>query len=302
MNKQQRPDGQTLDRLVSRNLHAKHTWILRTSPGASMHCVADDVLCDAGEASSTEQLIVEASALGGSPITCTDLRIVAKEAHVRGDVVVCDNTLATSFGCPAARLGADIVLEGLSHALGAAGDNLVAVSLSAEFLAAHPETAARLEAKRPDNALVDDFADAYLRWDTVRKRQNDAALAIAEYLVCHPKVARVWYPGLLRNQRDSSLPDPANAVAPAILTGGFGPVVDFELIGGSVPASSADAIAGEIPSAGERPSTGEILSAGESRESFPQMHAMGGRLIRLTCTLEDAIAQARTVEQALLTV
>ncbi len=201
--------------------------------------------------------------------------MVAKEAHARNEVVVCDNTLATSFGCPATRLGADIVLEGLSHALGAAGDNLVAVSLSVEFLAAHPETAARLEAKRPDNALADDFADAYLRWDTVRKRQNDAALAIAEYLVCHPKVARVWYPGLLRDQRDSSQPDPTNAVAPAILTGGFGPVVDFELANSPVHDCVPD-------------------FAAESH-----LRLIGKRLIRLVCTEEEIIAQARAVEQEL---
>ena len=272
---QREKNGLTLDRLISRNLKAKHTWFLRLPVDMPLHGSAEDVRGCIRGILPTNQPIVEVTALGGAPITCTDLRMVAKEAHARNEVVVCDNTLATSFGCPATRLGADIVLEGLSHALGAAGDNLVAVSLSVEFLAAHPETAARLEAKRPDNALADDFADAYLRWDTVRKRQNDAALAIAEYLVCHPKVARVWYPGLLRDQRDSSQPDPTNAVAPAILTGGFGPVVDFELANSPVHDCVPD-------------------FAAESH-----LRLIGKRLIRLVCTEEEIIAHARAVEQEL---
>lgn len=290
MNNQQRPDGQTLDRLVSRKLHAKHTWVLRLPANGSLPGSSHDAFQRVREIVPAEQTVMGVTALGGSPITCTDLRAVAREAHARGEVIVCDNTLATSFGCPAARLGADIVCEELSHALGSEGSGYLAVSLSADFLTSHPEAGERLdpicedfghrEDGRPGHAVSEEaptlsILDAYLRWDTVRKRQNDAALAIAEYLVCHPKVARVWYPGLLRDQRDSSQPDPTNAAAPAILTGGFGPVVDFELANSSAHDCVPD-------------------FAAESH-----LRLIGKRLIRLVCTEEEIIAQARAVEQEL---
>jgi O-acetylhomoserine/O-acetylserine sulfhydrylase-like pyridoxal-dependent enzyme len=52
---------------------------------------------------------------------------------------------------------------------------------------------------------------------------SDAAQVIASYLVCHPRVAEVRYPGLRG--------DPTHAVAARVLQGGFGPFVDYRLAG-----------------------------------------------------------------------
>lgn len=52
---------------------------------------------------------------------------------------------------------------------------------------------------------------------------SDAAQVIASYLVCHPKVAEVRYPGLKA--------DASYAVASRVLQGGFGPFVDYRLAG-----------------------------------------------------------------------
>lgn len=51
---------------------------------------------------------------------------------------------------------------------------------------------------------------------------SDAAQVIASYLVCHPKVAEVRYPGLKA--------DPSYSVASRVLQGGFGPFVDYRLV------------------------------------------------------------------------
>jgi O-acetylhomoserine/O-acetylserine sulfhydrylase-like pyridoxal-dependent enzyme len=161
--------------------------------------------------------------LGGSPLAVADVRKLAQEAHAAGKLLVVDNSIATSAGCAAVRLGADVVVERLDHACGEAGEGLaawaVARSAASRFCLPaaadlSPDEHARLQA-------------AYERHLASCTRANDAALAMASYLVCHPRIAHVWYPGLLRDQRNSSQRDESNAHAPSILTGGFGHIVDY---------------------------------------------------------------------------
>lgn len=296
----------TLDRLISRNLKAKHTWVCPTdacgfSSATELAKLISDLAgranapaADTGTAmAGVASRVVEP--LGGVPISCTDLRAVCRAAHARGEAVICDNTLATSFGCAAVRLGADIAYEDLGHALGDAGAGLVAVSLSADFFAAYPEIGKLLDQTAVedqtavDHRLALSLVDGYQRWDAMRKKQNDAALAIAEYLVCHPKVAHVWYPGLLRDQRDSSKADPANTEAPNILLGGFGPVVDFELADGHELVNRPALADGSSLTSANGVTFAENLN----------MRAMGKKLVRLCCASDDAVTQARTVEQVL---
>lgn len=253
-------DGKTLDRLMARNLGAKHVWVLGTD--------------DAAEAlGALPGPCRHVCALGGAPVACVDVRVVARDAHEAGELVVCDNTIATSYGCAAVRLGADLATEALAHALGPAGERLVAVGVSKTFLARHrpwAEYVDGLAVRAPE--VTEGLLDAYGAWDAERKRQNDAALAIAEYLVCHPRVGHVWYPGLLRDQRDSSRWDEANREAPNVLLGGFGAVVDFSL--------------------------GEDAGILRSKGCAPVAN-IGNNLYRIVATSEDAYVQARLIEQEL---
>ena len=57
---------------------------------------------------------------------------------------------------------------------------------------------------------------------------SDAAQVIASYLICHPKVAEVRYPGLKG--------DPTYGMAARVLQGGFGPFVDYRLVDGAEDA------------------------------------------------------------------
>ena len=56
------------------------------------------------------------------------------------------------------------------------------------------------------------------------ERQNANALAVARHLAGHPRVARVFYPGLEGH--------PGHEVARRQMPGGFGGVLSFELEGG----------------------------------------------------------------------
>jgi cystathionine gamma-synthase len=53
-------------------------------------------------------------------------------------------------------------------------------------------------------------------------QQNRTALAVAQFLEAHPRIERVWYPGL------ASHPD--HSIAAAQMSG-FGGVVSFEVVG-----------------------------------------------------------------------
>ncbi|HJA27978.1 MAG TPA: PLP-dependent transferase [Candidatus Olsenella pullicola] len=57
------------------------------------------------------------------------------------------------------------------------------------------------------------------RWRTL----SDAAQVVANYLVCHPRVEAVRYPGL---KADPDFPRAANT-----LVGGFGPLVAYRMAG-----------------------------------------------------------------------
>lgn len=57
------------------------------------------------------------------------------------------------------------------------------------------------------------------------RRVSDLAQVVASYLVCHPRVAEVRYPGLTG--------DPSYHEASCTLRGGFGPIVDVLLASGA---------------------------------------------------------------------
>lgn len=170
--------------------------------------------------------------VGGIPLTCCDVAEQAREARAQRRVLVVDNTFPTAAGCAAIRLGAHVVVESLAHACGSVGAGVVAVSLSPDAEALLPGITKRLEERSvPDGSLRTALREAYTSFEALRRKQNDAAQVVATYLVCHPRIVHVWYPGLLKDQEDSSQRDIRNVMAPRTLFGGFGSVVDFAVRG-----------------------------------------------------------------------
>ena len=158
--------------------------------------------------------------LSGRPVAMRDVRALAHERAATGMPLVVDLTLTTFFGCAAARLGADVSLAPVGEG-GEAGP-LVAVGLSRDAgQGAHGCTglAARLDAHAVGGRAPD--VGTLRALDARRRAAADAAQVIAAYLRCHPRVGEVRYPGLRE--------DPSFPVASSQLTGGFGPLVDFQL-------------------------------------------------------------------------
>ena len=151
--------------------------------------------------------------LSGVPVACADVRALAKRAHEQGLVAVCDLS-RVGLACAAVRLGADVAFAPAAEP----GTMLVWVARGEQGVA---------DATRGLFSAGRDANDAELALLEQRAREwrasSDVAQVVASYLVCHPRVERVVYPGL---RADSSY-----EVASRTLENGFGPLVDVRLVG-----------------------------------------------------------------------
>lgn len=164
------------------------------------------------------------ASLGGLPIACPDMRVLAEEARAAGRVLVVDNTLVTSFGSSPARRGGHLVVEHLQGDR-EEGRQAWALSLSrdARTVPGLREAAAALP--RIEEETQEAIRAGLTAREESRQLANDQAAVVASYLACHPRVAEVRYPGLAD--------DPSHEAAAALLHHGFGPIVDFLLAEGA---------------------------------------------------------------------
>ncbi len=129
-------------------------------------------------------------------IKIVDIERLAKAAHAVGAIVVVDNTFATPINQNPLALGADLVLHSASKFLGGHADALGGV------LCGKRELIDKVYQFREINGAVLSPGDAYrllrgMKTLGIRiERQNANAMKIAQFLAAHPKVERVFYPGL----------------------------------------------------------------------------------------------------------
>ncbi|MCI2086297.1 MAG: PLP-dependent transferase [Olsenella sp.] len=151
--------------------------------------------------------------LVGVPVACADVRGLAAASHEQGVAVACDLSLVGA-ACAAVRLGADVAFAPAADE----GEMLVWVARGERGIAdaARGLLSAGREAGDPELALLEQRARMW-------RASSDAAQVVASYLVCHPRVERVAYPGLRS--------DPSYEIASRTLENGFGPLVDVRLVG-----------------------------------------------------------------------
>ena len=130
-------------------------------------------------------------------LNIVDIRPAAAAAHAAGARVVVDNTFATPFLQQPLALGADVVLHSTTKYLGGHSD------VVGGFAATNDDAIAeRLRFLQKSLGAVPGPFDAWLvlrgvKTLAVRMRQHcHNAQAIAAYLLRHPRVERVFYPGL----------------------------------------------------------------------------------------------------------
>jgi cystathionine gamma-lyase len=154
-----------------------------------------------------------------------DLGAVAAIARKHGLISVCDNTFATPFVQRPLEHGFDIVVHSATKYLNGHSDCVGGVAVVGNN-ASLKERLAYLQ-----NALgaVAGPFDAFLILRGIKtlalrmERHCANALAIAQFLEKHPKVERVYYPGLESH--------PQHALAKRQMTGGYGGIVTAVLRG-----------------------------------------------------------------------
>ena len=152
-----------------------------------------------------------------------DIAAVAAVAHRHGATVVVDNTFATPYFQQPFALGADLVVHSVTKYLAGHSDLIQGAVIGRD--AAIFEPIAFLQ-----NALGG-VPSPFDCWLTLRglktlelrmQRHAESAAALAEALSAHPRVRRVFFPGLTAH--------PGHDIATRQMTG-FGGMVSFELDG-----------------------------------------------------------------------
>jgi methionine-gamma-lyase len=161
--------------------------------------------------------------IGNPTVPVTDLEALGAACRLRGVRLVVDNTFASPYLCNPLALGADLVVHSATKYLGGHYD------VTGGVAAGPADLVHEIRELSIDLGGVGNAFEAWLILRGVQtlalrmERHCATAAVLAEMLEAHPKVDRVWYPGL------ASHPD--HEVARRILRG-FSGMMAVELEGG----------------------------------------------------------------------
>jgi cystathionine gamma-synthase len=223
-----------------------------------------------------------------------DLAGLAALAKPRGIVTVVDSTFATPINIRPLALGIDIVMHSATKYMGGHNDLLAGV------VAGDHRWVTAVEHTRGLLGCVGGPQDAYLLSRGLKtlalrvRQQNENAMRVAQFLEGHPKVSRVFYPGL------PSHPDYDTAQRQMT---GFGGVVSFDIAGDKEQTSRfVDRL--ELPYIG--PTLGGVESIVQQQALFVSLDPAERRasgvsdsLVRYALGIEDATDLIADLDQAL---
>jgi cystathionine gamma-synthase len=229
-------------------------------------------------------------------LSVVDVERFADLGKRRGVETLIDSTLATPYNLRPLEYGVDYVLHSATKYLGGHNDLLAGVVVGSR------EKLQDVRYLRGVVGGINSPHNCYLLQRGLKtfalrlERQNQNGQAVAEYLEAHPKVERVWYPGL-PSHRDFE-------TARAQLRG-CGGLITFAVKGGAAAASRLVSNV-KIPRIG--PSLGGVESLIEQPlyMSYFQLtpeerRAVGieDAMVRLSVGIEDAADLIADLEQAL---
>lgn len=225
-----------------------------------------------------------------------DIPEVTRVAHERDVTVIIDSTFASPYNQRALDLGADLVIHSATKYLGGHNDLLAGTITGRTEL---------IEPVRKALGILGGIIDSHAAWLLLRgiktlairmERHNQNGLAVARALEAHPKVRKVWYPGL------ESHPD--HRIASEQMSG-FGGVVTFEIdtdLQGAIRFVDATRIPYQAPSLGGVESLIELPVTMSFWDMPPEKRAeinISDSLVRMACGIENAEDLIADLEQAL---
>ncbi len=231
----------------------------------------------------------------------TDIAAVAGLAHARGARLAVDNTFMTPFFQRPLSLGADLVLHSATKYLNGHSD-----MVGGALVTSDESLAEQLRFLQNASGMVPGPMDCWLclrgtKTLAVRmQRHEQNAVALAEFLSAHPRVSKVFYPGL------PSHPQHQLARKQAC---GFGGMISF--ISGDGSLESGRAVFDRFRLFTRAESLGGVESlvchpASMTHASVPREHrlAMGfaDGLLRLSVGIEDLADLRSDLESALQSV
>jgi len=231
-------------------------------------------------------------------LSCIDLPALAAACKERRTVKsMVDATFATPVNCLPASFGIDLVVHSATKYLAGHNDVLAGVVCGPSGL---------ISLVRDLRGVLGGVCDPHAAFLVARgiktlglrvARQNATALAIAERLEKHPRIERVFYPGLPSH--------PSHAIARRQMVG-FGGVVSFVVKGGLAGASRfVDAVAlarigpsfGGVETLIEQPA---VMSYYEMTTEERAAVGIADGLVRLAVGIEDAEDLLADLEGALV--
>jgi cystathionine gamma-synthase len=189
----------------------------------------------------------------------TDIAAAAELAHDAGAALAVDSTVATPVHTRPLELGADIVMHSATKALNGHSDVLAGALVCRD----RDTFWQRIAAERGEGGAVCGPFEAWLLQRGMRtlflrqRRASQSALEIAEALSAHPRVERVYYPGLPG--------DPGHEIARRQMRDGFGSMLSFTVRGGR---DAALAVAGRLVLFARATSLGGVESLVEHRATI----------------------------------
>ncbi|MCV6823800.1 MULTISPECIES: trans-sulfuration enzyme family protein [Halocynthiibacter] len=209
----------------------------------------------------------------------SDITAIATATHAANGLLMVDSTAATPVLSRPLDLGADVVMHSATKAINGHSDVLAGVLSCADAEADFWRT---IQTDRHDAGAVIGPFEAWLllrgmRTLTLRvERMSQSALTLAEKLETHPKVERVFYPGLPSH--------PAHELAKSQMNGGFGGLLSVCVKGG---AREALAVAGKLSLFHRATSLGGVESLVEHRHTIEPHTGIPENLLRLSVGIED---------------
>jgi len=161
---------------------------------------------------------------GNPKLEITDIAGIAQLGRTHGITTMIDNTFATPFNQRPLELGIDVVLHSTTKYFSGHGDAMGGAVIGKREFIDHALT----DLHRELGGVISPF-NAWLTLRGMRTlglrmgRHNQNALALAEFLQEHPRVERVYYPGLEQHS--------GHALARRQMQG-FGGMLSFEVRGG----------------------------------------------------------------------